>query len=114
LFVSIFGEYTNRFGSIGNDTYAAILQTNAFEAFYYLFEFFTWWPILAAAAVILAYLGTGTFLRKRERFPSPQFVALIVIPIACLLLAGATPLMHKSYKQILDLPYALQAFYSQR
>jgi heptose-I-phosphate ethanolaminephosphotransferase len=114
LFVSLFGEYTSRFGSIGNDTYAAILQTNAFEAFYYLLEFFTWWPVLAAGAVILAYLGTGIFLQKLERLPSPQFLALILIPIACLLLAGATPLIRQSHKQILDLPYSLQAFYSQR
>jgi len=89
--VSIFGEYTNRFGTIRNDTYAAILQTNAFEAFYYLLDFFTWWPVLAAAAVILAYIATETFLQKLERLPSWQFVALILTPIAGLLLVSATP-----------------------
>lgn len=112
--VSVFGEYTNRFGAIGNDTYAAILQTNAFEAFFYLLEFLTWWPVLAPATVVLAYISTAAFLRHLERLPSWQFFALVLLPIACLLLASATPLVRQSYRQVSDLPYSLQAFYTQR
>jgi len=113
--VSIFLEYTIKFGDLSKDNYVAIFQSNISEAFYYVVEFLGVRPAaLIGVGILLSIVLARPFRQGWGTTGRPAPGLLHVFPLASILLISSGPFVFGIKEQVKSLPVALEEFNLQR
>jgi heptose-I-phosphate ethanolaminephosphotransferase len=115
LITACFLEYTEKFGRLSKDSYAAILSTDPSEAILYITEFLGLKPALVILlAIMCALIFTRFCLRHSGAFFKPGTGLLYVIPLASIMLVSVQPFAFDMKQHLSDLPAALEEYQRQR